>query len=155
MKLNTKNIVALMALGGAMAFAPALLAQDTSTNAPAGGTPPPPAVGGGQQRGPTADQMLERLTTRLSLTADEQTKVKPILEKQMQEMSALSSDQDRQDRRTKMMAIRDETMTNMQVVLTPDQFTQYQQMTQRRRPGMGGGAGGNTNAPAGTPPPQK
>lgn len=149
MKLNSRNIVALMALGGTMAFAPALMAQDTSTNTPAGG--PPAAAPGGQMRGPSADQMVQRLTTRLNLTADEQTKVKPIVEKQMQEMAALRDDQDQQDRRTKMMAIRTETASNMQAVLTPEQFTQYQQMAPRGRRG-GMGPGGNTNAPAGGPP---
>jgi len=157
MKLNTKNIVALMAMGGMLAFAPSLLAQDASTNAPAG-APPAGAPGGGQMRGQNVDQMVQRLTTRLNLTADEQAKVKPILANQMQEMAALRQDQDQQDRRTKMMAIRQEVMTNMQAVLTSDQFTQYQQMMQRRRPMGQGGPGGNTNAPVPpptTPPPQQ
>jgi protein CpxP len=152
MKLNTKNIVALMALGGTMAFAPALLAQDASTNAPAGG-PPAGAPGGGQMRGQNADQMVQRLTTRLNLTTDEQAKVKPIIENQMQQMMAIRQDQDPQDRRTKMIALRQETMTNMETVLTSDQFAQYQQMMQRRRPMGQGGPGGNTNAPSVTPPP--
>jgi Spy/CpxP family protein refolding chaperone len=153
MKLNTKNIVALMALGGAMSFAPALLAQDASTNAPAGAPPAAAPGGGGQMRGQNADQMIQRLTTRLNLTPDEQAKVKPIIEDEMQQMTTMRSLAP-EDRRAKMMALRQEVMTNMQAVLTPDQFTQYQQMTQRRRPGMGpGGPGGITNAPAVTPPP--
>ncbi len=151
MKLNTKNIVTLMALGGMLAFAPALLAQEASSHAPAGG---PPAGGpGGQMRGPNVDQMVQRLTTRLNLTPDEQAKVKPIIANQMQEMVALRQDQDPQDRRTKMIAIRQEVLTNMQAVLTSDQFAQYQQMMQRRRPMRPGVPGGNTNAPAMTPPP--
>ena len=138
-----------MALGGAMSFAPALLAQDASTNAPAGRALTP-AAQGGAPRGQNADQMVQRLTTRLNLTADEQAKVKPIIEDEMQQMAALRS-MAPEDRRAKMMALREETMSNMQAVLTPDQFTQYQQMAPRgRRPGMG--PGGNTNAPAGGPP---
>jgi Spy/CpxP family protein refolding chaperone len=160
MRPNCKNIVALLALGGVMAFAPSLLAQDASTNAPAGG--PPAGAPGGQMRGQSVDLMLQRLTTRLNLTPDEQAKVKPILENQMQQMAALRGVAP-EDRRTKIMALRQEVTTNMEAVLDTNQFALYQQMTQRRRPMMGqggpggpGGFGGSTNAPAApTPPPQQ
>ena len=155
MRLNSKNIVALLAVGGVLTLAPSLLAQPTPTNAPAG-APPAGVAGGGQMHGPNVDLMLQRLTTRLNLTPDEQAKVKPILENQIQQMMAMRSVAP-QDRRAKMIALREETMTNMEAVLTPDQFVQYQQMTPLRRPmqqggpGGPGGFGGNTNAPV--PPP--
>jgi hypothetical protein len=158
MRPNSKNIVALLALGGVLAFAPSLLAQDASTNAPAGG--PPAGAPGGQMRGQNVDLMLQRLTTRLNLTPDEQAKVKPILEKQMQQMAALRVVAP-EDRRAKMIALRQEMLTNMEAVLDTNQFALYQQMSPlRRRPMMGqggpGGFGGNTNAPAApTPPPQQ
>ncbi|HEY1662420.1 MAG TPA: hypothetical protein VGI03_08380 [Verrucomicrobiae bacterium] len=149
MNLNRKNIIAMLAVGGSLAFGPALLAQDSTS--PSTNTPPA-NVQGGQMRGQSVDQMLQRLTTRLSLTADEQTKVKPILQSQIDQIGAVRKDSSlsSDDARAKMKAIRQDIMNQMQAVLTPDQFTQYQQMAQRgRRPG---GAGG-TNAPAATPPP--
>ncbi len=149
MNLNSKKIMAMLAVGGSLAFGPALLAQD-STNTP----PPPPAAQGGQMRGQNVDRMVQMLTTRLNLTADEQTKIKPILQSQADQINALRQDSTLtpQDRRAKMMAIRQSTASQLQGILTPDQFTQYQQMMQRGRRGMGPGGPGGTNAPAATPP---
>jgi len=151
MKSNRKNIIGMLSVAGLLAFSPALRAQDStnmSTNMPSATAP------GGTKHGNTVDRMIQRLTTQLNLTDDQQTKIKPILESQMQQISAVRQDTTLtpEDRRTKMMAIRQATTTQMQGILTPDQFTQYQQMTQRMRRGAGLS---NTNAPAATPPPQQ
>ena len=146
MKLKNMKFVALVAVGGLLALSPALLAQD-STNAPAG-TPPAGAQRGG--RGPNID----RLAQALNLTDDQKAKVQPILEDQMKQMRDLRQDtsMSMEDKRAKMKDIRTATMAKMKDILTPDQFTQYQQMTQRRGPRPGGPPADNgTNAPT-TPP---
>ena len=116
MRLNSKNIVTLLALGSMLAFAPSLLAQPTPTNAPAG-APPAGVAGGGQVHGPNVDLMLQRLTTRLNLTPDEQAKVKPILENQMQQMVLCVASR-RKIAGRKSWLLRQEMATNFEAILT-------------------------------------
>lgn len=97
---------------------------------------------------------IEQLTTNLTLTADEIPKVTAVLADQKQKMADLRADTtlSQQDRRTKMMGIRTDVAAQMKDILTPDQFTKYQTLTQRgRRGGAGGGNGGGT-PPAAAPP---
>jgi Spy/CpxP family protein refolding chaperone len=141
-----KTLMAAAIVAGSLLTGAALQAQDASTNTPAATTPP----AGGRRGGMT----LEQLTTALNLTPDEQTKVKPILDGQTQKMRDLRADDtlSADDRRTKMQAIRADTLTQMKGVLTPDQFAQYQKLTARG--GRRGAASQATNAPAATPPQQ-
>src|ERR1700690_2709343 len=65
--------------------------------------------GGGGRRGPmTPDEQLKRLTKDLDLTADEQSKIKPILVDGQKKMEDARNDSsgDRQAMRQKMMQIR-------------------------------------------------
>ncbi|MGO8765956.1 MAG: hypothetical protein ACLQSR_12595 [Limisphaerales bacterium] len=146
---HRNNIAGLLA-AGLLAFGPALPAQN-STNAPPAGSKPPGAPGV-IIRTPNADRMLRMLSTRLNLTPDEQTKVKPILDNQTTQTTALLQDRSLSmpDRRAKLLSIRQDTIDKMKGVLTPDQFTQYQIIAPRgplRVPPVRG-----TNAPAATPP---
>ncbi len=140
--------MAALVTGSLLAGVAALQAQ-TDTNTPPVGAPP--GGGRGMRGGPTLDQ----LATALSLTDDQKAKVKPILDARDQKVKDLRADTSlsQDDRRTKMQSIRQETSDALKAVLTADQFTKYQQLTQRgRRPG-GGGGGGNapTNPPANPP----
>lgn len=157
MKSKRKNIITVLAMGGLLAFGPSLLAQDATNT-------PPPNAQGGVMRGQNIDRRIQMLATQLNLTTNQQVQLKPILQSQMQQMAAVRQDStlSPEDRRSKMMAIRQDIMNQIQGVLTPDQFTQYQQMMQRRRQNMVQGGPGGTNAPAastpaapGTPPPQQ
>jgi len=146
MKL-TKTLMAGALIAGSLLTGAALQAQDANTNTPPAGAPP----AGGRMRGaPT----LQQLTTALNLTADEQAKVKPILDAQAQKMRDLRSDTtlSTDDRRAKMQEIRADTLKQMKAVLTPDQFAQYQKMATPR--GRRAAAPAATNAPAATPPQQ-
>lgn len=59
---------------------------------------------------------MERLEKELSLTADQKS-----------QMEALFKEQ-----KTKFKAIREETQSQMQTILTPDQYTKLEEMKQRR-----------------------
>ena len=94
----------------------------------------------------------------MDLTDDQKPKVKAALDEQMQKMSDLRKDPDfaglsREDKMAKMKPIRDDFMSKMKEILTPDQFAKFEKMG----PGMrgnrppGGGAGG---PPPGDKPPQ-
>src|SRR5262249_11795510 len=108
---------------------------------PAGGDQPQ-----GQRRGPmSVDDQLKGLTDRLSLTADQQAKIKPILEDRSQQIQALMKDQSlsQEDRRSKSRAIQEATTAKIRDVLNDDQKKKYDEMQQemrdRQRQRQGGG----------------
>ena len=99
-----------------------------------------------------ADTMLQRLTTELTLTSDQQTQIKPILETEVTAMQGIRADTSlaRTDRMAKMKDARDTANTAINAILTPDQQTKYAalQAKMRNRRGGPGGNGGPGGAPA-------
>jgi hypothetical protein len=90
---------------------------------------------------------LDMLTTRLKLTDDQQTKLKPILADRDTQNAAIRGDQTlaREDRMAKMMKVRTDTDGKINAILTDDQKAEYKKMNDEMRARMGGG---------GTPPAQ-
>ena len=113
--------------------------------------------GGGQPgHGPmSADQRLQMMTKQLNLTADQQEKIKPMLENQSQQMQALHQDTtlSQEDRMSKMQQIRQSTNSQIKTVLNPDQQQKFEQMSSRHGHGPGG-MGGPPPAGQSAPPPQ-
>jgi periplasmic protein CpxP/Spy len=150
--MTSTKMIAMLAVGGLLALAPALIAADTNT--PPASTPPtggpPGGFRGGMRGGPT----IEQLTTNLSLTADQIPKVKTVLDDQKKKMTDLMQDSSlsREDRRTKMQDLRKDMSAKMKEILTDDQFAKFEKMRPPggRRPG--GGGGDNGAPPAGAPP---
>jgi periplasmic protein CpxP/Spy len=109
------------------------------------------AGGGGGRRAPmTPDQQLAQMTTRYNLTADQQAKIKPILEDQASQMATMRSDSSmsQDDRMAKMSSLRTSSQAKIAAVLTDQQKQQYQADQQRMpRGGGGGGNGGGGGAP--------
>jgi hypothetical protein len=133
----------VVALCSAALCATPMLAQ-------AGGGAPGAGGGGGRGGGMTPDAQLAQLTTALTLSADQQSKVKPILEADAAKITALRTAQD-PDMRTKMTAIRTAQHAAIKAILTADQATKYDAMPQG---GGGRGAGGGAGAPPPAPPAQ-
>jgi Spy/CpxP family protein refolding chaperone len=119
--------------------------------------------GGGQgeggRRGPgpmSPDDQLKRMTKDFDLTADQQTKIKPILVDSQKKMDDLRNDSsgDRQAMRQKMMQIRQDTNDQVRAQLDDKQKEKFDKQQQERedrmqnRRGGPGGPGGNA------PPPQ-
>ena len=127
----------VVALCSAALCAVPMMAQGT----PGGGAP----GGGGGRGGMTPDAQLAQLVTALTLTSDQQAKIKPILEADAAKITALRTAQD-PDMRTKMTAIRTEQHAAIKALLTADQATKYDAMPQ-------GGRGGG-GAPPAAPPAQ-
>jgi protein CpxP len=108
------------------------------------------AGGGGGRRAPmTPDQQLAQMTTRYNLSADQQAKIKPILEDQASQMAAMRSDtsMSQDDRMAKMGSIRTSSQAKIAAVLNDQQKQQYQADQQRMPRGGGGGNGGGGGAP--------
>jgi HlyD family secretion protein len=117
--------------------------------APGGGAAAAPATGSGQgerqgQGGggrPSAEQMKERLTKALSLTAEQQQKLDAIFADTRQQMLALPE----QDRQAKGPRIREAARVRIREMLTAEQRAKYDEMS----PGesRGGDRGGAASTP--------
>jgi hypothetical protein len=103
--------------------------------------------GGGHWGAPSADQRLERLSKRLNLSADQQTKIKPILEDQQKQMESLRQDSSvsPQDRHAKMAELQQSSSGQIRAVLNEDQQKKFDKMQEKRRERMSRrmGAGGS------------
>jgi protein CpxP len=83
-----------------------------------------------------ADMQTKRLTTQLSLTADQTTRVQAIALAENQELATLrgkyASADSRQGAGQEMKALRDKYETQLKAVLTPEQLTKYDQLRDER-----------------------
>ena len=104
----------------------------------------------------SADQRLQHMTQMLNLTSDQQTKIKPILENESQQMQALRADTSmtREDKFGKMRSIRETTNSQITPILTTAQQQKWQQEQAQMRQHMHNGvapnavgAGGEMNTP--------
>jgi Spy/CpxP family protein refolding chaperone len=144
-------------LAASLASGAQLFAQETGAPPETSAPPPTPGPGGGH-RGMMGDpdQQLARMTARYNLSADQQTKIKPILASTQQQMQALHGDSSlsRDDRMAKMQSIRSDSKTRIESVLNDDQKKQFEQdqkemMERMQQRGQGGPGGGGP-----PPPPQ-
>jgi periplasmic protein CpxP/Spy len=93
---------------------------------------------------------LARMTTRYSLTAEQQDQVKPILVSQQHQIQALREDTalSREDRMAKMQTLRSDSNVKIKAILNDDQKKQFEQdqlrMQKRVPQGQGGGPNGGT-----------
>ena len=103
--------------------------------------------GRGQGQPPTAEQRLQRMTQQLNLTEAQQQQIKPILENESQQMQALRGDTSlsQDDRRAKMMQIRQPSASQIKPILNADQQKQFDEMMSRQ--GRGRGPGGPSQTP--------
>ena len=103
--------------------------------------------GGGGQRGGgmNTQAQVDRLTAALTLTADQQTSIKAILDQSMKDNMALRADTSLSDddRRAKMMDMRKAQQDKIKAVLTADQKPKYDDYL-KNQPQRG---------PGGPPPP--
>jgi len=95
----------------------------------------------GNRQPPSVDEQVKRLADRLNLSDDQQSKIKPILEDQRQQMTSLREDTSlsREDRMSKMRSIRESTTSKISAILNDDQKKQYEAMQQEMRSREGRG----------------
>ena len=121
-------LLTLSGLGAAMGMAQE---QDAS---------PAPPQGSDQARRPRMDpnRQLKMMVKQLKLTSDQQSQILPILTARQTEMQKLREDSSGapEDRRSKMMAIRENSETKIKAVLNDDQKKTYDQMQQQMRERM-------------------
>jgi Spy/CpxP family protein refolding chaperone len=116
--MSKLSLIAALALGGLMACSTLATAQQ---DAP-------------KKKGMTAEERLDAMTTKLDLKDDQKPKVKAALEATSKAMQDIRKDTslDQQGRRDAMKPIMDKQNTEMKKILTPEQYTKYQEMNQRK-----------------------
>jgi hypothetical protein len=90
---------------------------------------PPPQS---QSQGSSIDEQVKALSLELNLSADQQPKLKSILEDQRSQGMAIVSDKatTREDKVQKLHALRESTITKVRNMLNPDQQKKLDQMLQ-------------------------
>ena len=122
-----KKYFALSAILAASLFASVALAQDTSTTtlstAPTKSSTTSKKSKSGGAAANKADSELASLTKDLTLTDDQQAKIKPILLDEHSKISAArkGSSNSADDQKAKTKAIRDSANQQIRALLTPDQ----------------------------------
>jgi Spy/CpxP family protein refolding chaperone len=117
------KLMRTLALVAACLFATAAFAQQN-----------PPAQENGEHKHSgqmrSSDEMVQDLTTKLNLTADQQAKIKTILDDSHEQMRATMNDQSlsKEDRRAKMKTMHDSIHTKVRDVLTDEQKPKFDAM---------------------------
>jgi protein CpxP len=136
------------------------LAQDTQDAPP----PPPSGQGTGQGQGmgrgmgrrpmESVDDQIKHLSKKLNLSDDQQAKLKPILEDQRKQMEAIHSDTSvsREDRFSKMQALRQSSDSQIKGVLNEEQQKNFDKMRAEQQDRMKSWRRGGDNAPPPPPP---
>ena len=88
----------------------------------------------GMHQGMSADQHLQMLSERLNLTDDQKTKIKPVLEDQLQQMKAVHEDSSlsEEQKHAKAKSIHESMHDQINAVLTPEQQAKFKQMMQEQ-----------------------
>jgi Spy/CpxP family protein refolding chaperone len=119
---------------------------------------PPPQGGGddqGRRRGmPSVEDQIKNLTERLSLTDDQQAKVKTILEDTRGQMTKLMQDESmsREDKMAKGRSLRETANGKIRDVLTDEQKKKFDDMQQEMRDRMRQRQQGGDGPPKDGPP---
>ncbi|HXZ80864.1 MAG TPA: hypothetical protein VEG30_13110 [Terriglobales bacterium] len=83
---------------------------------------------------------MQMLTQKLNLTADQQAKLKPVLEQQHQQMRALRTDTSLtpEQKQAKVQELRENTHNQINAILTPEQQQQFAQLRAEHKGHMKG-----------------
>jgi protein CpxP len=129
MKSTKTLLIAALAAGALLAGSSSLLAQE-STNTP------PPGMKGGRHD----------IAKELNLTDDQKPKFQEIMKSSREKMKDLREDTSlsSEEKKAKAKEIQENTATQMKALLTPEQFTKWQELVKHARGNRppGGGAGG-------------
>lgn len=157
--MTKRLIIFLLVLAVATVGSVMLYAQQADQNAGQGGEHHGEHMGprGG---GMNSQAMLDHMTKELNLTADQQTKIKTILDDQQKQAQSVREDTSlsQQDRMSKMREIHKSTVDQIRAQLNSDQQTKFDEMQKQMMEHRGGRGGPGGEKPHGdqpsSPPPQ-
>ncbi len=116
----------------------AALAQDPTAPTTANAAAPQGAQYGGHHGPMSPDEELTHLTKALSLSSDQQTQIKPILQDRHDQLMQMHQDASlsREARQSKMKSLDDESNTKLEAALNEQQKTKYEKMIADRKARM-------------------
>ena len=84
---------------------------------------------------PTPDEVVARLDSKLSLSADQKTKIKPIIADRQQKLKALAADQSmrRLKKEREMKSIFNDSDARIKALLTDEQKQKYTEIEEQMR----------------------
>jgi protein CpxP len=142
-RLRPFSRMAVPALVAVISFA---ICTGTAFSQDSPAQPAPPSQGsetgghgmGGHHQMPSADEQTQRLTKKLDLSEEQQTKVKAVLEDQHKQMEQLRNDSSssQPDKRSKMRELRENSDTQIKAILNEDQQKKFDKMQQRQHERM-------------------
>jgi Spy/CpxP family protein refolding chaperone len=154
---EVKNRIPMLMLAALLAVATGAFAQqgsDQDAPPPQGDQNGPPPMQGGNDQGEhmghggrggrggrmDPDQQVKALSDKLSLSKDQQSKVRSIYTDQQKQMQSLMQDQSmsREDKRARFEQMRSDTDSQIRSVLTGDQQQKFDTMQKNRQQRMGG-----------------
>ena len=137
MEKSFMKLMRLLALLAASLFAMAAFAQQ---NAPAQENGEHKHSGQMSSRMGSTDDMMKDLTTKLDLTADQQAKIKTILDENHDQMRTTMNDQSlsKEDKRAKMKSMHESIHAKVRDVLTDEQKPKFDAMVKDMESNMHG-----------------
>jgi protein CpxP len=126
MKNNKFSLISVAVLGGLMAVSALAKAEDADGGAKSEQTVP------AQKKRPDP---LQRLDKALTLTDDQKSKIKPILEDQAKQLKAIRENaaDDRKGAAAQARKLTEENNAKIKALLTPEQQTKFTQMLEKQR----------------------
>ena len=126
------------ALGGLLYAAPAVIAQNNTTNDAQAPAAAAPSDSGPKHGRFDPQERSQKLAKRLSLSSDQQGKVQDILQSEQSDMQKVRSDSSvaQADRRAKMMDIHKSSSDQIRALLNPDQQKKWDEMQARQEARM-------------------
>ncbi len=105
----------------------------------------------GHRHGGKHGDRMARMAKKLNLSQDQQDKLKPIFEKQREQAQAIKGDTSltQDQKKDKFKALHQDTMAQVNGILTPEQQQQWQQMKAKHHHGEKGGTQAQGSAPQG------
>jgi periplasmic protein CpxP/Spy len=84
---------------------------------------------------PNADDQLKQINSMLSLTQEQQIKLRPILQERIQKRVAIIDDStlSQKDKREKLLALQKSTVSRIRAILTDGQKSHYDSIEQKLR----------------------
>jgi Spy/CpxP family protein refolding chaperone len=142
------NHFRLLAIATMLMVASASVAQQTGT-APGPGEEQDHSQNTGPMALPTIEQHLKVLSEKLDLTAEQQAKIKPILQRMQEEWQSVMRDTtlSEQARHDKMKSVRDKADKQTRPILDKEQKKKLDELEQEPHPDSHGNGNGATQRP--------
>jgi Spy/CpxP family protein refolding chaperone len=121
MRIIKTSLMAALALAGVLTWQTTTFAADTDT--------------AGKARRDQVRDRVQQVAKELNLTPEQKEKIKPILQEMRQSARAIAQDKSlsREEKKTKLKALREEFAPKLKEILTPEQLEKWNHLRQEKQ----------------------